>query len=147
MYALRLLKTIRPMERKQNSKVMLITINKQMEIGTIIPITVDDKYIISEAKVLGSNMFYSTLKIVLLSDHEQVPEFEVYNSDDRSVEIPKHANMGTTEQQCMEMERIIKQSELQDIRPCNINTLKILVPDILDYSGLSNLQLNVRFKS
>lgn len=146
MYYLKLLKNHGYMERKSGSQIMCMTVSDAIPIGTIIPIVIDN-YIVSEAKVVESNIFQSSIKVVLLNDGQLIPQFELINNANASITIEKHANMGTTEQQCDEISRIVKLNELVDIRPTNYALLKFFIPDILDYSGLRNLQLNVRFKS
>lgn len=141
MYYLKLLKNHGYMERKQGSVIMCMTVAEFIPIGTIIPIVVD-KYIISEAKVVEANIFQSSLKIILLSDDNMIPQFELINNNNANV-----SEMGTTQESMKEIDNeILKSNELVDIRPANYSLVKFFVPDILDYSGLRNLQLNVRFK-
>ena len=147
MYYLKLLKNHSYMERKQGSVIMCMTVAEFIPIGTIIPIVVD-KYIISEAKVVEANIFQSSLKIILLSDDKLIPQFELINNNNADVDVTfqKHSEMGTSQESMEEIEKILKSNELVDIRPVNYSLIKFFVPDILDYSGLRNLQLNVRFK-
>lgn len=147
MYYLKLLKNHGHMERKQGSVIMCMTVAEFIPIGTIIPIVVD-KYIISEAKVVEANIFQSSIKIILLSDDNMIPQFELINNANADVTFQKHSEIGTTQESMEEIEKIkiLKSNELVDIRPVNYSLMKFFVPDILDYSGLRNLQLNVRFK-
>lgn len=146
MWVLKLLKESGIMERKVGSRIMCMTIDKMFPVGTILPIVIGN-YIVSEAKVVDSNIFVSRIKIVLINDANVIPQFEVYDDSDMKLEIEKHSNMGTTESMIIEMEKAMSKIAFKDVRPCNISMLKLLIPDLLDYSGLKNLQLNVRFKT
>lgn len=146
MYVLRLLKESGIMERKVGSRIMCMTVDKMFPKGMILPIVIGN-YIVSEAKVIDSNIFTSRIKIVLINDSNIIPQFEVYDDSDMKLEIEKHSSMGTTESMIIEMEKAMSKIAFKDVRPCNISMLKLLIPDLLDYSGLKNLELNVRFKT
>lgn len=146
MYVLSLLKDSGIMERKVGSRIMCMTVDKMFPIGTVLPIVIEN-YIVSEAKVVDSNIFSSRIKIVLINDSNVIPQFEVYDDSDMKLEIEKHSNMGTTESMIKQMGESLSKIAFKDVRPCSISMLKLLIPDLLDYSGLKNLQLNVRFKT
>lgn len=148
MYVLRLLKDSGVMERKVGSRIMCMTVDKQFPVGMILPIVIGN-CIVSEAKVIDSNIFSSKIKIVLVNDSNTIPQFEVYDDSDISTNIGQkvYAIMGKTEATIREMDKFLSRVAFKDVRPCTLSMLKLLIPDILDYSGLKNLELNVRFKT
>lgn len=138
------------MERQKGSKVMLLTVDKpMMDIGTIVPITVGHKYIISEAKVVKSDIFTSQLKIILVDDNSLVPNFECYDPMSLiTVEKPKgRMSIGKSEQLLTDICKVVKvHGGLEDLRPvAGYDVLFERLPNLLDYNGLKNLQMNVRF--
>lgn len=148
MWVLKLLKDSGVMERKVGSRIMCMTVDKQFPVGMILPIVIGN-CIVSEAKVIDSNIFSSKIKIVLVNDSNTIPQFEVYDDSDINTNVAQkvYATMGKTEAIIREMDKALSRVAFKDVRPCNISMLKLLIPDLLDYSGLKNLQLNVRFKT
>lgn len=142
MYVLRLLKESRIMERMVGSQILCMTVNKMFPRGTILPIVIGN-YIVSEAKVVDSSILFSRIHIVLVDDSNIIPQFEV--CDDLEINNIGRRIMDKTEIPIHEMDT--SRTIYKDIRPCNISMLKLLIPDLLDYSGLKNLELNVRFKT
>jgi len=138
LYYLKVLKDYGYMERKRNSDIMIMSVDSFLPDNLIIPICVDN-WIISEAKVVQSNLFNSQIKIILHDDRPLIPHFEVINEDNV---IYTKLHDAITKKANTENEFIY----LCDLRPVNFPLIKTLCKDILDYEGLSNLRMNVRFK-
>lgn len=148
-YYLKMLKETGHIDRGNQSDSMIMTVDTQLVPNTILPIAID-RYIVSEAKVIDSNIFQSRIRIILNSRTlGLIPQFEVLEIQNATgdITIQKHANAGTTEEQLKEMEEAIKKSALIDVRPMTPQKLRLLVPDLYDYEGLRNLCMNVRWRT
>lgn len=136
MIYLKLLKDVGYIERQKNAKYMIVSVSTYLEEDTIVPIVVG-RFIISEGIVQKSNIFESEIRVMTISPDVHVPQFECRSGDVSYVDINKSK---------IRPEKL-PEDALIDLRPVSFNLVKAFVPDVLDYSGMANLLLNVRFKS